>query len=392
MSGPISHIVIIVMENRTLNYMFNGFPGAYTVTQGNAHTGRSITLQQLPLEAPGDLAHSYQPFMTAYDNGKMDGFDLEGWDPRLPKFAPYSYAPPTEVQPDWAIAQQYTLADQMFQSNKSNSYPAHQYLIAGQSENAIGNPHAGVWGCDSPPGTTVPILNSFGHEVNGPFPCFDYQTLADLMDGAGLPWRMYVTGVTTHWSAFDAISHIRYGNDWANDVVSPTSQFTTDIANGYLANVTYVMPTDKESDHPGTQSASGPSFVASIVNAVGQSQFWNSSVVLVTWDDWGGLYDPVAPQKLDVMGLGFRVPLLVVSPYAKSGYVSHVQHEFGSILHFAESTFGLPSLGTTDARADDLSDCFNFSQQPRRFVRISAPISPAQLRRIEAADTSPPDD
>jgi phospholipase C len=90
----------------------------------------------------------------------------------------------------------------------------------------------------------------------------------------------------------------------------------------------------------------------------------------VTWDDWGGWYDHVPPPQLDYMGLGERVPLLVVSPFARVGYVSHTQHEFGSILRFIETTYGLPSLGTTDARADDLSDCFNFGQSPTRFTPI----------------------
>ena len=103
--------------------------------------------------------------------------------------------------------------------------------------------------------------------------------------------------------------------------------------------------------------------------------FWNSTAIFVTWDDWGGWYDHVPPQQLDEMGLSFRVPLLVISPYARHGYVSHVQHEFGSILHFTEENFSIPSLNDSDRRADDLSDCFDFSQSPQPFVRIRAPLN-----------------
>ena len=390
--SPITHVVILIMENRTLDYMFNGFPGADTAQTGQIHTGQTVTLQQIPLEAAGDINHNHPNFKAAYDKGKNDGFDLEGWDPRLPALAPYGYAPQTEVAPDWSIAQQYTLADRMFQSVTSNSYPAHQYLIAGQSAYAIGLPNdPNAWGCDSRAGTTVSLLNANGHIVNGPFPCFDYQTLADLLDAGGVSWRYYTYTPTYIWNAYDAINHIRYGTDWTNNIISPSSKFQSDVAAGTLASVTWIVPTNNNSDHTGDHSKTGPSYVASVVNAVGNSQFWSSTVIFVTWDDWGGWYDHVPPPQLDRMGLGFRVPLLVVSPWSHHGYVSHVQHEFGSILHFTESNFGLGNLGQTDVRADDLSDCFDYTQSPPPFVTIHANVTLKQLRAVEAADTSQPD-
>jgi phospholipase C len=136
---------------------------------------------------------------------------------------------------------------------------------------------------------------------------------------------------------------------------------------------------------------SGPSWVASVVNAVGESRYWDSTAIFLIWDDWGGWYDHVAPKVYDSYELGFRVPLIVISPYAKLGYVSHVPHEFGSILKFTEETFGLPSMGTTDARADDLSDCFNFSQSPTPFTPISAPLSPSYFLK-QPVSSRPPDD
>ena len=388
---PITHVVILIMENRSFDYMFNGFPGAHTVQQGLTHDGQVVQLQQVPLEAVGDLGHAHPDFVSAFDGGKMDGFDLESWDPRLPSLAPYSHAPPGEVKPDWMIAQRYTLADDMFQSMTGNSYPAHQYLIAGQSDFAIGLPDANVWGCDSPPGTKVPVLNAQGKMVPGPFPCFDYMTLADLLDAAGVGWRYYTQSPTYTWNAYDAIKHIRDGQDWTSDIVTPSSQFDVDVANGSLAPVTWIVPADVNSDHSGNKSASGPSYVAAVVNSIGMSKFYGSTALFVVWDDWGGWYDDVAPPQLDLMGLGFRVPMLVVSPWARHGYVSHVQHEFGSILHFVESDFGLPSLLQTDARADDLSDCFDFSQKPPPFEPITAPLSFAQLKARAEADRSPPD-
>jgi phospholipase C len=157
----------------------------------------------------------------------------------------------------------------------------------------------------------------------------------------------------------------------------PSSQFLTDIGNGTLSNVTWITPTAQSSDHPMLNDGSGPSWVASVVNAIGESQYWDSTAIFVTWDDWGGWYDHVAPPNYTSYELGFRVPLIVISPYAQNGYVSHTQHEFGSILKFTEEQLNLPSLGTTDERADDLSDCFNFNQSPTPFVTIPATIGPS---------------
>lgn len=207
----------------------------------------------------------------------------------------------------------------------------------------------------------------------GPFPCFDYQTLGDELDAANVPWHYYAPPLETTgglFSAYDAIRHIRYGSDWTNDVVSPETQVLTDIANGELRGVTSVVPSFPNSDHPLAASNSGPQWVSAVVNAIGSSQFWNSTAIFIVWDDWGGWYDHVSPPQIDLMGLGFRVPLIVVSPYAKRGYISHQQHEFASILKFIEENFNLPSLNQADARADDLLDCFDFSQPLRPFIRL----------------------
>jgi phospholipase C len=192
------------------------------------------------------------------------------------------------------------------------------------------------------------------------------------MDAAGISWKYYqATPGPGLWNAVDAIQSIWSNkSEMAANVITPSSQVLTDIASGKLADVVWVTPTGLASDHPQVNNGSGPSWVASVVNAIGSSQYWNNTAIFITWDDWGGFYDHVAPQVYNSFELGFRVPLIVVSPYAKPGYVSHVQHEFGSILKFTEQTFGLPSLRQTDKRADNLSDCFSFTKQPTRFTRI----------------------
>ena len=137
--------------------------------------------------------------------------------------------------------------------------------------------------------------------------------------------------------------------------------------------------------------AFGPEWVSSVVNAIGSGPDWKSTAIFVVWDDWGGWYDHVAPPQLDRMGLGFRVPFIVISPYARRGYVSHVQHEFGSILKFTENVVNVPRLGTTDVRSDALWDCFDFGQKPAAFQPIPYPHD-AAFSLYRAPDPEPPDD
>lgn len=170
---------------------------------------------------------------------------------------------------------------------------------------------------------------------------------------------------------------MRYGPDWKN-VISPQTKILRDVSNGNLASVSWVTPDWIDSDHTGSGYNRGPSWVASIVNAVGESPYWKSTAVVVVWDDWGGWYDDLPPPQQDFRGLGIRVPCIVISPYARRGYVSHTVYEFGSIVKLVEEIFGLPPIGPpargfTDARAASMLDAFDFMQPPRAFSPISAP-------------------
>ena len=391
--SAIRHVVIIVQENRTPDDLFNGFPGADTVQRGLRHDGSSVALQPVSLAAPADLGHRHEDWRLEWNRGAMNGFDLDS-SGGAGSMYPYAYVPRSETRPYWDLASNYTLADRMFQSNSGPSYPAHQYLIAGQSAFADNNPNHNPWGCDSPSGTAVSLIGPTGTSVAGPFPCFDYPTLGDVMDAHGVSWRYYAPAIGRAgaiWSAYDAIRHVRYGADWRSDVLSPETTILTDVAAGTLANVTWVVPSLQNSDHAGSGSTTGPDWVASVVNAIGTSRYWSTAAIFIVWDDWGGWYDHVAPPQLDRMGLGFRVPLLVVSPYARHGYLSHLQHEFGSLLRFTEMVFALPSLGQADARADDLSDCFDFSQGAQPYRAIQTRLHASDFLR-QAPSTEPPDD
>jgi len=394
-AGRIKHVIVIVQENRTVDNLFNGLPGADTVTGGLDHTGKRIALKPVPFEELYDPDHTHQAWAADYDGGKMDGFDLPPTTPKGPADFNYSYVPQNETKPYFQLAERYTFADRNFSAESGPSYPGHQYLIAGQSQNAIGDPNDPFfrWDCQAARGTTTPTLDAQGHVVNGPFPCYDYQTLGDLLDAKGVNWRYYTELEEKYFGVgvqpYGAIKHVYYGKDWSK-VVAPQVQIFADLALGKLAPVSWVNAMLPTSDHAQQSTNYGPDWVATIVNAVGLSSYWKDTAVFVTWDDWGGWYDHVAPPQLDRMGLSFRVPLVVVSPFAQHGYVSHVQHEPGSILHFIEETFGLGSLGTTDARADDLADCFDFSQAVKPYAVIPTRVGVGFFKSLKP-DTKPID-
>ncbi len=402
-SQKIQHIVIIMQENRTFDNLFNGFPGADTV-QAGMNKGQSIPLQSIPLEQGTDVDHSHTAWYAAWDNGLLDNF-AHAAPYRVPNL-PYAYVPQAETVPYWTLAKAYTLGDRMFQSNSGPSFVAHQYMIAGQSANADENPTTSPWGCDAPSTTTVALLGPNGTDLAGVYPCFDYKTMADVLDAKGVSWKYYAPGETPNgnatsgytdssgfiWSAFQAIHHIRFGQDWTNNVVSPNTQVLTDIQNGQLAQVTWIVPALAYSDHAGRGStAEGPDWVANITNAIGASPFWNSTAIFISWDDWGGWYDHVTPPQLDPMGLGFRVPLIVVSPFAKAGYISHQTHEFSGFLRYTEEVFNLPNLGTRDVTADDFADCFDYTQTPKPYSPVAVAFPPQYFAK-EKPSGAPDDD
>jgi phospholipase C len=282
----------------------------------------------------------------------------------------------------------------MFTSHLDASFISHQYIIAGQANHEVDLPNS-YWGCDGGPSDTIGTLTSSRQYGPSQPVCQDYQTLGDELNAAKRSWRFYAQPINGDsgdiWSAYQAVRHIRDTQQWTIHVKSPSSQFLTDVANGYLANVTWVTPSRADSDHPDAGGKTGPSWVTSVVNAVGESPFWDSTAIFLMWDDWGGWYDHVAPPQVDFDGLGMRVPLVVISPFAKRGHVSHVQYEHGSILRFVENTFGLPRLAASDTRANDPSaDCFDFSHSPRKFTPFAAPYGPAYFLR-ERPTGEPPD-
>lgn len=411
--AKIEHVVLIVQENRTFNNLFAGFPNAKSsltgeelVKQSGRYVEKKVDLTKSDLTFKGNIVHLYSSFLTAWQKGAMDGFDLIKYrQSKQPEgMAPYQYVDPAQIGPYRTLAAEWGLADEMFQTQGSDSFTAHQDLIRGDTfidstESLIDPPTSPeAWGCDSGPGTKTTLITT-ALKVKpdaGPFPCTkdfpggssSYPTLRDLLDAKSLSWKYYAPKFEHSqpnglWNAFDMIAPVRYGSEWKTNISSPPKNVISDIAHNKLPAMSWVIPDAANSDHPGYAAHdTGPSWVASVVNAIGQSKYWNSTVVIVVWDDWGGFYDPVPPPPQDDEGgPGPRVPMIVTSPYVrlgsdkKPGYVSHTVYEFGSILRFIEDTFDLGRLGTTDSTCKSIGDMFDFTQSPRKYQKIQAKYS-----------------
>ena len=402
-SSPIKHVIIIVQENRTFNDFFATYSGGDGTTVGKVEAEPNcsppiakgtIPLSKVPLVVPKDLDHRYKGYRTAYNHGKMNGFDKVPFGNGIPECNyPYQYTDPSQIQPYWQMAKQYVLAEHMFTTQGSDSFTAHQDLIRGGTIVETGKAMVDLpscsycfWGCDAPAHTHTSLITQKDVylQAQGPFPCSNkfsasYPTLRDLLDAKGVTWKYYQPPFNTAFgkllSAFDVIAPVRYGSEWGSHIVTPQTAIFSDITSGKLPGVSWVIPDQPDSDHPGVQSDTGPSWVASVVNAIGQSSYWNSSAIVIVWDDWGGFYDNRPPKQIGYGGLGFRVPAIIVSPYAKAGSISATNYEFGSILKYIENNWNLGSLGTTDATSKSIIDCFNYSQSPITFVPIGSKLS-----------------
>ena len=373
--SAIQHFVFIIKENRTFDNLFGTFPGANGATSGTISTGQIIPLGRSPDAGPRDLGHGWLESFTGIDYGRMDKFDLinstlNGTSQACNvngDYLCYTQLTQQDIPNYFAYASSFVLADNAFSSISSASFPNHLYTVAATSGGAISNPlnANSIWGCDAPSNVTVTVLDDQGY-ASSQFPCFDFPTLSDSLQNSGLSWTYYAPGFGQpgyEWSALDAINHIRNTPLWAQHVL-PTSQFVTDALAGNLPAVSWLVTDDVDSDHPPSSACVGENWAVNQINAVMQGPNWNSTLIVMLWDDFGGFYDHVPPPAVDQFGLGLRAPILLISPYSKPGYISHTQYEFSSFLKTVEERFGLPFLSQRDSNANDFLDSLDFSQPP----------------------------
>ena len=369
--SKIEHIVFIVKENRSFDNYFGTFPGADGATTAIISSGEEIDLGHTPDRLPRDLGHEWEDTHLSMDAGKMDRFDLIPGGSVNGDMLNMSQYLDFDIPNYWNYAEHFVLADHMFASLAGPSFPNHLYTVAATSGGVFTNPNSLAWGCDAAPNVTVGVMAT-GGDTSRVYPCFEYQTVADRLEAARVSWRYYAPqrGQAGYiWSALDAIGHIRRSSLWGDHVMSD-AQFLADASNGALPGVSWLVPDFLVSDHasrPGLGSASvceGENWTVNHINAIMQGGNWPSTIIVLTWDDFGGFYDHVPPPGLDTYGLGPRVPMIVLSPYVKEGTVSHTVYEMSSVLQLIENRFKLKALTQRDVEANSLLDMFDFTQSP----------------------------
>jgi phospholipase C len=428
----VQHIIFIIQENHSFDNYFGTFPGAnglgnmpspccptslttssaamISPFHANENTPVFIVGDELP---PGqmypnssealDLGGGIQPFLlpsetssgsccdhsweaahTDYNNGLMNGFVVGEHSNQT-----MGYYNGSDIPYYWDYATNFVLDDNFFSSLMGPSFPNHLYIASGSSGNGtLANPNNYPWirsGAveDNPP-------------TNGPdfgIPYYfnaTWASMAQELSVHNVSWKWY-TGAKnitapTYWDVLPLFSYFHQNPQLLQDNEVGTQNFVNSLQNGTLPSVSWIIPGGSwspptypftktphipycgTSEHPPARSDCGMDYVSYLVNAVMNSQYWQSTAIIITWDDYGGFYDHVVPPIVDAYGEGFRVPTLIISPYAKHGYIDQTQYEFGSLLSFVEANFGLPKLGARDSVGigqNNMMNSFDFSQNPQ---------------------------
>jgi len=362
----IQHFVFIMQENRSFDHYFGTYPGAEGIPPGICipnPTGAScaVPYHDTQLVNQGG-AHNWANALACINNGLMDGFiagstnkpgDVMGWHDQR------------ELANYWDYARLYVLQDRLFESITSYSLPAHLYMLAAQSGGYIGTGQAYPQSFAFP---EITLLLGSG-KIDWRYYVNRGQT-AGAADGGSMAMDSDET-TYTFWNPLPAFPAVKSDATQFSRLTNAT-QFYTDAQNGTLPQVSWIIPNSELSEHPPASVATGSSYVTGLVNAVMNSPQWDSTAIFIAWDDWGGFYDHVDPPMVDQYGLGIRVPGIVISPYARQGYVDHKTYSFESWLRIAEERFGVTPMTGRDNTANDMYDAFDFTQQPRPPVVLNS--------------------
>jgi phospholipase C len=386
----IKHVIVIMQENRSFDSYFGTFPGAIGIPAGvclpDPRNGGCHSPQVDHQDSNGNDPHAEEPFQGDLDGGKMDGFVATA-EKQTCKPAPapchpdvMGYHVRSDIPNYWAYAKNFVLQDHMFEAPGSWSLPSHLYEVSGWSANCTrtGDP-ASCHSTDMPP----------ERRVDRPQP-FAWTDVTWLLHRHHVSWGYYLdhgavtlsgrnpNGVSIHWNPLPGFTDVH--EDGQTGGIRTLRTFYKQAKTGDLPNVTWIAPDFRDSEHGPALVSTGQAYVTRIINAVMRSPDWTSSAILLTWDDWGGFYDNVVPPVVDGQGYGFRVPGMVISPYAKRGYVDNQILTTDAYLKFIEDDFlgGARLDPKTDGRPDPRPDVrenvgilgnlvkdFDFDQAPR---------------------------
>jgi len=379
-SEKIQHVIWIIQENRTFDNYFGSYPGAdgippgvcLPILPGSSHCIKPFHMP--PGQPREDLEHDWATAHAAYDHGAMDGFV---WAEGSTYTA--GYLDESDIPNYWQYARHYVLCDRFFSSMMTGSSPNHTFTVAAQSGGTINNVG------------TVEQLK----ETTDDAEAFSFASIVERFGDKNISWKYYVETrpipagrentlsrlafpnpkTYTLWNPLPGFRSVREDPRQMQHLVS-LDEFYADLKQGSLPQVSWIIPDFQDSEHPPEPVAQGMWYVTRLINAIMQSPYWETSVVFLTWDDYGGFYDHVPPPEVDAFGYGPRVPMLVISPFAKAGHISHYVYDFTSVLRFIEARWGLLHLTKRDHRANNMADCFDFNGPGNSALVIPIPAGP----------------
>ena len=357
-NSPIEHVIVLMQEDHTFDNYFGTFPGADGPPAGTCIPIDPAT-PDLGCLAPYHfdshrtigLHKGSSTGLRPLNGGAMDGFIAVQNERNLPGEEALGYYDGSDLPLYWNLASEYVLADRFFTSVQGASEANHMYWVAAR----------GSGGAQTETG-------------------YAFQTIFDRLDAAGISWKFYIQNYEptitfrNRQPASDKaaqlvwvplLSFARFLDEpRLRERIVDLSEYHTDLANGTLPAVSYMVPSGA-SEHPPGDVSLGQVFAVSLVTALMRSSSWDTSFFLITWDDWGGFYDHVLPPQVDADGYGFRVPAIIVSPYAKRGYIDSTTYDFTSIMRYIEENWSLEPLTARDATANSLRASLDFEAPPR---------------------------
>ena len=416
---PIEHVVVIYQENHSFDNVLGKLcvidNRCNGVTRGVIRGGKTKSLTRAD-DVVVDANHSKRAQVKAIDGGKMDGFDNPDYCPASKGYPCYTQYGPGQIPNLAALARQFVISDRTFSMDPIPSWGAHLELVAGQLDGFTGAlPHptsqsSGLpgWGCDSnrdalwkssltakaryvpscvPDFDLNPAMYPYGGAYR-PTPVKYVPTIMDRMNATGRSWKLYVSDKAPYgWAICPTFAECLYTSQRSNMV--PGEQVATDAMDGDLPNFSIVIPAGSNSQHNGGSMAKGDNWIGSLVGAIQAGPDWTSTAIFITYDDCGCFYDHVAPPE---RGWGIRVPMVIISPYARPAYTDSHAASFASMLAFTEHVFSLRPLAGRDANAYDYAQSFNFNHAVRRKSDLThTPISPQERRYLKAHPMDPDD-
>jgi phospholipase C len=393
----IQHVVVIMMENRSFDEYFGTYRGAdglprnaqgqFTTCIPDPRAGHCQKPYHDTANTNGGGDHEWHNFWPDLNGGKMDGFIIQaeketrGCGPPIPPLCKASgpvdvmgYKDARELPNYWAYAHNFVLQDHMYSPVSSWSLPTHLYMVSAWSAHCSQKNVA--MSCTNNP--VLPSGPAFAEEQKGRT-SFAWTDITFLLSRHHVTWKYYADPSTPfNWNVMPYFTDVHQDNQAGN--VQAVSHFYADAKAGSLPQVSWIIPPPPDNDHPPALVSLAQTFVTTAINDIMHSPNWSSTAIFLAWDDWGGFYDHVVPPRADGNGYGFRVPALVISPYAKKGYIDHQTLSFDAYLKFIEDDFlgGQRLNPKTDGRPDrrpsvrenasvlgNLAGDFNFNQSPR---------------------------